>query len=139
MLYRPERRRNSILVDLSPLIDVVFLLLIFFMVSTQFKDDHGLDLSLPGAESRTTEKAELLTVAINKEGAVAVDGEQVQMTQLKARIEALLPDYEKKAVVFKVDKSVEHGKVVEAMDLARQAGAEAVTLAGRPKPQSDSQ
>lgn len=49
MLYR-RKQRSELTVDLSPLIDVVFLLLIFFMVSTRFKDDHGLDLDLPQAE-----------------------------------------------------------------------------------------
>ena len=129
MLYKPTKEKRSIYVDLSPLIDVVFLLLIFLMVSTRFVDDHGLDLSLPGSQSRREAKTEHLTVFLDKESKIYVGEAQTEPRQLEAAIKQQIDDYDDKMVVFKVDKSVSHGKVVFAMDAAKSGGATGITFA----------
>jgi len=134
MLYKRKQKNTSILVDLSPLIDVVFLLLIFFMVSTQFKDDSGLDLSLPGSESRQQEKSENLTISIDKEQGIFIGDDTVEPGQLEEIIRQKLEGFEKKMVVLKVDKTVNHGMVVKIMDAAKSAGAEGLTFATSAKP-----
>jgi len=135
MLYRRQSRANSaISVDLSPLIDVVFLLLIFFMVSTRFKDDQGLDLTLPGSESRQQAKEEHLTILIDKNGIISLAGEEISEEALAGKITSLLPDYEDKTVVLRVDKSVNHGRVVAVMDAAKKSGAKGLTFATTAKP-----
>ena len=137
MLYRPKKQ-SSLLIDLSPLIDVVFLLLIFFMVSTRFKDDHGLDLSLPGSQSKQSEKAEHLTILIDKSSQIRIEDENISQQQLEAKIKQLLANYESKMVVLKVDQTVSHGLVVETMDAAKAAGAQGLTFAAvakQPKPE----
>ncbi len=129
MLYKRKSKNTSILVDLSPLIDVVFLLLIFFMVSTQFKDDHGLDLALPGAASRQQEKSENLTISIDKSKGIFIGDQSVEPGELESIIRENLAQFEKKMVVLKVDKTVNHGLVVKIMDAAKAAGAEGLTFA----------
>lgn len=129
MLYKRERRRNSLLVDLSPLIDVVFLLLIFFIVSTKFRDDAGMDLSLPSSESRQQTKEEFLTVFVGRDESLRLGDRVVELPQLSAAIKQKLPDFKTKMVVLKVDKSVDHGTVVAIMDAAKKAGAEGLTFA----------
>jgi len=129
MLYKRPERKSSILVDLSPLIDVVFLLLIFFMVSTQFKEDHGLDLALPSSESRSASKEKLLTVFIDKNLVIRVAEQNVAMDSLGEYIRGKLDEYENKMVVLKVDQNVNHGMVVDVMDAAKQAGAAGLTFA----------
>ncbi len=136
MLYRPKRK-SSLLVDLSPLIDVVFLLLIFFMVSTRFKDDHGLDLALPSSESRQKSETETLTILIDKSQNILVDSQTIAKTELKTHIEGLLAQRDNKMVVLKVDQTVNHGLVVEVMDAAKSAGAEGLTFATVAKPPAD--
>jgi len=136
MLYRPKRK-SSLLVDLSPLIDVVFLLLIFFMVSTRFKDDHGLDLALPGSESRQQAKTENLTISVDKDQAILVGDRRIAKSDLKTRIAELLAERDSKMVVLKVDQSVSHGLVVEVMDAAKSAGAEGLTFATVAKPRGE--
>ncbi|CAM2069080.1 Biopolymer transporter ExbD [Sulfidibacter corallicola] len=129
MLFRPDRKKNSILVDLSPLIDVVFLLLIFFMVSTRFKDDHGLDLDLPQSESRQSGQSENLSILIDGTSNIVIDGDTVAYESLVETVEQKLTDYENKMVVLRVDKSVEHGLVISVMDSAKKAGATGLTFA----------
>lgn len=136
MLYRREKKNQSILVDLSPLIDVVFLLLIFFMVSTRFRDDAGLDLNLPQSESRQASKEESLTVVIGADGTIRLDGEAVVLENLEAVLKDKLKDREQKMVVMRIDQSVAHGTVVDVMDVAKKAGASGLSYAtsARAKP-----
>lgn len=137
MLYRPKRKA-SLLIDLSPLIDVVFLLLIFFMVSTRFKDDHGLDLNLPQSESQQEKASESIVILVDQEGKIHLESAQVPLEELKGALEGRLADAEEKMVVLKVDKQVSHGLVVSVMDAAKTAGAEGITFAADskgPKPQ----
>jgi biopolymer transport protein ExbD len=129
MLYKRERRRNSLLIDLSPLIDVVFLLLIFFIVSTKFRDDAGMDLSLPSSESRQQTKEEFLTVFAGRDKTLRVGDRPVELVDLSQAIQQKLPDFKSKMVVLKVDKMVDHGTVVGIMDAAKKAGAEGLTFA----------
>lgn len=133
MLYRPKRNQ-SWGVDLSPLIDVVFLLLIFFMVSTRFKDDHGLNLELPKSESRQKGEDERLTLSVDADGVIYVGEKEVGAAQLRDVIGRELDSFPNKMVVLKVDKSVEHGTVVEIMDAAKASGAEGLTFSAAAKP-----
>ena len=132
MLYRPKPK-SALNIELSPLIDVVFLLLIFFMVSTRFKEDHGLDLILPKAESRQESKSEHLTLVIGRDHTVRADGKTLNMDDLEQGIGRLLAAFEKKMIVLKVDQDVNHGLVVAVMDAAKKAGAEGLTFAADAK------
>jgi len=135
MLYR-RKRKDSLWVDLSPLIDVVFLLLIFFMVSTRFKDDHGLDLNLPQANSQQEKEIEHLTILVDQTGKVQFEGQAIEVADLKGALESKLAEMEDKMVVLKVDKKVSHGLVVSVMDAAKTAGAEGITFAADALPKS---
>ncbi len=137
MLYRRKTSKDLSL-DLSPLIDVVFLLLIFFMVSTRFKDDHGLDLALPNSESIQSEREDRLMILIDKNQTILLGEQPVAAGSLKNEIRKRLLEFENKNVVLKVDQSVSHGMVVEVMDAAKSAGADGLTFATAAKPkQSD--
>lgn len=129
MLYRPNKNKKNVEVDLSPLIDVVFLLLIFFMVSTRFRDDAGMDLALPTSQSRQKAKGEFLTVLVDKNDQLRVHDQTLKLADLNAYIQKHLGDHDTKMVVLKVDKTVDHGTVVEIMDAAKKAGAEGITFA----------
>ncbi len=124
MDFSPQRRRPTLLLDLTPLIDVVFLLLIFFMVSTTFvQDAAGLKIDLPRSENREViEASEDVSVRVGADGTVFVDEEGVTLESLRARLgEAAKKDPET-MVVLEADQSVDHGRVVEVLDLARDLG-----------------
>jgi len=132
MLYQRKPKTN-VIVDLSPLIDVVFLLLIFFMVSTTFKDSHGMDLQLPEASSETSSDEDQLSLSIGKDGSVALQGEVIDQARIQEQLATLLQSREDKMVVMRVDAAVSHGLVVEVMDLAKTAGAQGITFAAKAK------
>jgi len=119
-------------INITPLIDVVFILLIFFMVSTRFIDEHDLSLELPAASAATTPPAaEALRVQITRDGAYRVDGAAVAPSELVASLMRLHAQYPQRALRLRADGDARHGAVVRAMDAATAAGFARVDIATR--------
>lgn len=113
-------------INLTPLIDVVFLLLIFFMVSTTFDRDAELGIELPQAAGAPAEAAdEALTVSIDARGRYFVNGQLLINTQLETLMSAMrgiLAERDDPPVVIHADGSAQHQAVVKVMDAAQQLG-----------------
>jgi biopolymer transport protein ExbD len=118
-------------IDIAPLVDVIFLLVIFFAVSTTFLESSGLKLDLPTSSSTAEREVEDLTVSLDADGRLELDGESVEREQLGARLRDALDGRTAKVVVLRADTTTSHGEVVEIMDVIRGAGAEALTVATR--------
>ena len=116
---------------MSALIDVVFLLLIFFAVSTTFLESTGLDLELPSAETSAAPESRDVTVWIGEEGNLRFDGRDLQLADLEADLKAALEQAERKFVVIMADRNARLEHVVQVMDLARKSGAVGLTIASR--------
>jgi len=119
---RPRTRGEATLINLTSLIDVVFLLLIFFMVSTSFALIQGIKVDLP-TTTTTQEKIEQnIVISITKEGKIYLGKTQVSKTELVKTLKRQIGE-KKSLVVINADKDTRHGMVVEVMDLAKQGGA----------------
>ncbi|PIE90240.1 MAG: biopolymer transporter ExbD [Acidobacteria bacterium] len=131
MLYRKKRDRGS-LIDLSPLIDVVFLLLIFFMVSTTFKEDYGMDLTLPEASSVKQQAQDDLGLWVNESGQIFVNGTQVKLSELESYLkEKAGEELAEKTVTLNIDRGIPHGRVVKIMDAVKSAGAKGIAFSAK--------
>jgi biopolymer transport protein ExbD len=128
-----KSKTRTTLVDISPLIDVVFLLLIFFMVSTTFIDEAGLPLDLPSSVSKGIKKTENVSISISKDGFITIGEEKVDKDKLVEKIKEKLEKSEKKEVIIKADKDARYELVYLVMDSSRQAGAKALSVAGKKK------
>lgn len=118
------------LLDLTPMVDVVFTLVIFFMVSTTFISlESGLPIDLPQAQSNEVQTSDLPTVTITGEGRIYLAGAEVTEGSLIESLRPLLEARESKTVVMRADQSIEYGLPVRVMDLLKQAGAERVAIA----------
>jgi biopolymer transport protein ExbD len=126
-----RKSRPEITINLAPLIDVIFLLVIFFAVSTTFLDTAGLQLELPESSSTAQQEAEDISVYLGADGELSFGEEIVDHEQLKARLQSALAETDRKVVVLRADTHTEHGAVVEIMDLIRDSGAEGLTVAAR--------
>ncbi|MFP4131518.1 ExbD/TolR family protein [Thiohalospira sp.] len=135
MNLRPQRRREEPDINLTPLIDVVFLLLIFFMVSTSFQRDTQIPLRLPEAESETMETdATVVEVGIDGEGRYFVNRDALvndQRSTIRRAIEKAAGEADSPQIIISADRSTSHEAVVRAMDAARHAGYNRITLATR--------
>ena len=118
-------------IDIAPLVDVIFLLVIFFAVSTTFLESSGLKLDLPTSSSTADREIEDLTVSLDADGRLELDGEPVARDELDRRLREALEGRAAKVVVLRADTTTSHGDVVEIMDVIRGAGAEALTVATR--------
>ena len=111
---------------LAPLLDVVFLLLIFFVVTTSFAESH-LPLDLPEASSGKPGEESALRIEIDAEGGIVVEGEPILLDALGLRLEEA--HAEKRPIEIRADRTSEHGRFVTVLDLARQIGIEAIGIA----------
>ncbi|MAZ47045.1 MAG: biopolymer transporter ExbD [Halobacteriovoraceae bacterium] len=122
-----KSRREQITPELTPLIDVVFLLLIFFMVSSVFKKDElALLLNLPKTESGKTEtvQKDYITIELS-DGSIAFEGEKLAMEALSEKVTGL----EKKTLInLRVDGSVKYDRLVKVLDLLQRNKLENLSL-----------
>ena len=123
--------RPAVAINIAPLVDVVFLLVIFFAVSTTFLETAGLKLELPTSSSTATREPHEITILLSADGQLSYEGEIVERERLRERLRGDLAETERKIVVLRADASTSHGEVVKVMDLIREAGAEGLTVAAR--------
>lgn len=129
MLRRREKKPVESSVDLTPMIDMTFILLIFFMVSTTFVKDMKLDINRPGAKTQTVSSTKAVRVYISKAGEVFLEGTPVRVWALQGRLRDLLKGMTGKSVLVVTDEVVPSGRLVEVVDQARLSGAEDVGVA----------
>lgn len=132
MNLRTPRREEPGL-DLIPLIDVVFMLLIFFMVTTTFNRDSGLEIQLPTADAEQTEpKTDRIEITIDAEGRYYVNQQALINTQLdtlKRAIEQTAGEHRDAPLIISADARTPHQAVVSAMEAAAQLGFVRITFA----------
>ncbi len=126
------RRRFRHGPNLTPLIDAVFLLLVFFMLTSHFVRDQSLQIALPEAESA----AELnddgpVEVALAADGTLSIDGQDVAADALIQQLRQLLAKRPQKLVTLRGDRAANLGAAVQVLDAARQAGAASVDVVAR--------
>lgn len=125
----PQTRRPRI--DISPLIDVVFQLLLFYAVTTQFVTPERMKLALPEARTAETSRAtraKEAEVLVTAEGNFFVAGKKVEEQALEREIKRLLAANPQGSLTIRGDKGAPYGAVIRALDTARTAGAKAVNL-----------
>ena len=123
--------KHEVGINIAPLVDVVFLLVIFFAVSTTFLETSGLALELPESTATAKRESNNLTVTLAETGELSFEGETISRDDLQTRLAEALEEAERKIVVLRADTHTEHGEVVRLMDLIRDAGAEGLTVDAR--------
>lgn len=126
-----EKTDYSQALDIAPinLIDILIILLIFFMVTTTFNKDMKVDLNRPSASSSTTVSSKTTRLFIDRMGATYLDGEPIRIWLIQSKLRDLLKASDDKSVLVVTDQGVPAGKLVEVIDQARLAGAKEVGVA----------
>lgn len=120
-------------INLTPLIDMVFILLIFFIVTSKFTKESGVDVSRPEAASASDQAQANIVVGITAQGEVWIDGQAIAMGSVRAQIERLHAANPKGSVILVADKAAPTGITVEVLDHARLAGVANVSIAAKPR------
>jgi biopolymer transport protein ExbD len=123
------KRRSSQVLNLTPLIDIVFLLLVFFMLTAHFIDDQAIDIQLPVAQSsQPSVKDDTVEVVLMPNGELLVDGRATTLDSLGQTLRGALHAPNKRYVRLKGDQSAAFGVAVKVIDAARSAGAESLDI-----------
>jgi len=121
---------------IAPLIDIVFLLLIFFMVTSHFDVASGVRIKLPQVSKVIFDRQDnKVTVLIDQEGQAYFEGKPVDMKALGERLGQLVQEKGVVQLIVQADKDVKHGVVVETMDLAKTAGVHSIVISAQWRPQ----
>ena len=118
-------------INVSPLIDMVFILLIFFIVTTVFVEETGIEVQRPEAATGVRLERESILLAVSNEGKVYYGGKTVLMESVRPLVKRLLKT-ENRPIIVQGDESANYGVVLRVLDEAKMAGAQSVSLATNP-------
>ncbi|MCL2001591.1 MAG: biopolymer transporter ExbD [Planctomycetes bacterium] len=136
MKFTSRRRLASTVINLTPLIDCMFLLVIFIMIAARFEPESGIAVDLPKARAGEAQKIESINLVITSDGRIFFDMDEVAVEDLERRIvetrtAAGDPDGEDIVLVLHGDKDAQHGRIVEVLDAAARARQKKVTIRTR--------
>ena len=129
LIHRKKRSRIQVQAPLTSLIDIVFLLLIYFLLTTNFMVDEGIKIKLPQATASAPQTEEVITVYVDQEGRAYIENREVSLGRLFERLREMIGGKENKLVVIRADRAVILNKAVKVMDVAKAAGAGRLCLA----------
>jgi biopolymer transport protein ExbD len=126
--YRYRRSRGTEL-NMAPLIDMVFILLIFFLVTTSFVREAGVEIVRPQAQSASIKEKTNMIIGVAANGVIYIEGKTVDVRSVRARMERFVAEIPLGSVVVVADQQSETGIVVQIMDACRLAGVRDISLA----------
>jgi biopolymer transport protein ExbD len=127
-----NRPRRKVIINITSLIDVIFMMLLFFMITSTFLEQPGIKLELPAAKTDAHAEPQEYVLSIGKKGELFLNRQTVDLAELEAEIRKALPKMKDGALVLKADQEVTHGLVVHVMDLARRGGVKKLIIGTKP-------
>jgi biopolymer transport protein ExbD len=115
-------------VDLTPMLDVVFIMLIFFIVTSSFVKESGIEINRPKAKSAVQVKKGNILVAVNPHGEIYIDKRMVDLSAVRANIERLHAEMPQSAVVVQADNESKSGMLIKVIDQIKLAGIDNVSV-----------
>lgn len=115
-------------IDMTPMLDIVFIMLIFFIVTTSFVKQSGIEVEKPQASSAKRDKQVNIIIAITKNGKIWIDKHPVDIRALRSTIEQLHADRPEGSLIINADQHSQNGVLVQVMDQAKLAGIEKISI-----------
>ena len=129
MARKRIREDEEAAVDLTPMLDVVFIMLIFFIVTTSFVKEAGIDVNKPKAAQAQKKPTATIFIAIRPNGEIHMDKRVVDIERVSATIEKMLAESPTDTVIIQADREAKHGVVVKVMDQIKAAGIDKISIA----------
>lgn len=130
-MRRKIRKQEEGGIDLTPMMDIVFIMLIFFIVTTSFVKETGVDINRPNAETAERDEKGNILVAITQNNEIWIDKRRIDLKAVRANIERLKIEYPEGSVIIQADKEARSGLLVETMDQIRLAGVQNISIAAK--------
>jgi biopolymer transport protein ExbD len=133
MTFKTHRQISKGVIDPAPLVDVVFLLLLFFVLSSPFVMQSGFGVLLPTSNVPTLSSFQGLVVTVTRENLLFFNNQAVTLEQLQQALQAAAQQNRSAELIIKADQQVPHGTVIQIMNAALKTGITVVNLAARPE------
>lgn len=127
------RQEEDADIDITPMLDIVFIMLIFFIVTATFVKESGIDVTRPDAETAVKQNRVAILIAIRDNNEVWINRRQVDLASVRANVEKLHAENPQGGAVIQADREAETGVLVEIMDQVRLAGVGAISIAAEEK------
>lgn len=128
---RAGRRGQSFVIDVLPLVDMVFILLIFFIVTTSFVKESGVDIERPTAQTAVAMEKNFMMVEIAANGDLYAEGQKIMLDNLKARLRRFMVESPNGAVIIVADRNVDTGTTIRVLDECRLSGIQNISVAAK--------
>lgn len=129
MRLRRHGREDDAGIDMTPMLDIVFIMLIFFIVTTSFVKESGIDINRPSANTAEKKQRAHIFIAISDSGEIWVDKRRIDIRSVRANVERLHAESPEGTVVIQADKESRSGLLVQVMDQVREAGVFNISIA----------
>ncbi|GAA0857689.1 biopolymer transporter ExbD [Aliiglaciecola litoralis] len=131
-MARKEREpEEDAAIDMTPMLDIVFIMLIFFIVTTVFVKEAGIQVNKPGASQAFLPKNANIFIAVTEDGVIWMDKREIKVEAIQATLEKLLAEQPSDIVIIQADEKAEHGIVVKVMDQIKAAGIDQISVAAK--------
>lgn len=115
-------------IDITPMLDVVFIMLIFFIVTASFVKESGIEVNRPKAETAVQQNKASILIAINRQGEIWINKRRVDISSVRANIEILHAENPQGSVVIQADEEAKTKLLVQVMDASREAGVYNISI-----------
>lgn len=131
MRRRRDRRDSAPEINLTPMIDMVFILLIFFLVASSFVKEAGIEVNRPVAQTAQTQGRGTIRIALSEAGEIWMERRSIDIRAVRANVERMLAESPEASVVVLADETAHTGLLVQVMDQVRLAGVNDIAVAAR--------
>ncbi len=129
MIRRRKRLPEDSSIDITPMLDIVFIMLIFFIVTTTFIKETGVEVNRPNASTAVADERGNILIAITENNEIYIDKRLIDLRAVRANVERLKAENPEGSVIIQADKNSKTGLLVETMDQVRLAGVQNVSIA----------
>ena len=133
MRRRHTRQEEDTAIDMTPMLDIVFIMLIFFIVTATFVKESGIDVTRPDAETAVKQSRVGILIAIRNNNEVWINRRQIDLAAVRANVERLHAENPQGGAVIRADKGAQTGTLIEVMDQVRLAGVGSIAIAAEEK------
>lgn len=130
-MRRRRGQEDDAEINITPMLDIVFIMLIFFIVTTSFVKETGIDVSRPTAQTAQKKPKGSILIAVRENGEIWMNKREIELRAVRANVERAHAENPEGSVVIIADKSSETGVLVEVMDQVKLAGVDAISVAAQ--------
>ena len=132
MARRHAATQEEAEINITPMLDIVFIMLIFFIVTTSFIKETGVDPKRPEAETAVAQERGNILIAVDSKGGIWMNKREVELTQIRSMVEQAISESPESSVVIIADEKAGTGVVIDLMDQIRLGGVSNISLAAEP-------